>query len=52
MAEGTELVVDDVMAAELDCNLDDITIGDADNMHRATGMVFECNDGHLKRILD
>jgi len=52
MNEGLELVVDSTMAEEMGCNLDDITIGDAAAMNAATGMVFECNDGHLKAIWD
>ncbi len=47
-----ELVVTAEDAKEMGCSLDDITVGDAAAMHEATGMIFECNDGHLMAIYD
>ena len=37
-------------AAELNCDLDEITIGDASRMYENTGMTFECGNGHLQAI--
>ena len=52
MNETKELVVDEKMAAEMGQSLDDICVHDAAAMNAATGMEFECNDGHLRAIYD
>ena len=52
MDEGKELVVNEQMAKEMGCDLNEITVHDAAKMNKATGMIFVCGDGRLKEIYD